>query len=423
MSQSTDLKGKSPEDIVVTVPERQYNLEYAPKLESEVIIPTVIESLVVSNLTDTSAKLKIKLKGDPINFDRVIKNPIVLSIQPDPKQQTKDKIPISLITQSQVTTFKDPSKFEIEYYLDNLIPNLEYKILKLQGQDLEIPFGEDSYKLKLEQGGSAQQNASNDAKVFKTSFTELSPERIILTQATRTNPTSGKEYSPENLTLNLDPVSMWSLNNKHVKVKFKPLGPNGAELNSGDNNKEREYDFSVRFDQPKNALVAELTNQDVTDANDANFYPSTTYKITQIQTVETDPSKQLTLSLDQGQTTTPNTNNLEFTTQLAQPPLVKAGITNFYNHSGKENTFEQTIYFAFDDPYFAIDEASMKDWKLILEGVEDKNKGNNVQDAQSWIQVARYEPNNTGSLVELYNPRELTYHQLNIPKVLRYNDF
>ncbi|WP_341492313.1 hypothetical protein [Mesomycoplasma ovipneumoniae] len=408
VSQSTDLKGKSPEDIVVTVPERQYNLEYAPKLESEVIIPTVIESLVVSNLTDTSAKLKIKLKGDPANFDRVIKNPIVLSIQPDPKQQTKDKIPISLITQSQVTTFKDPSKFEIEYYLDNLIPNLEYKILKLQGQDLEIPFGEDSYKLKLEQGGSAQQNASNDAKVFKTSFTELSPERIILTQATRTNPTSGKEYSPENLTLNLDPVSMWSLNNKHVKVKFKPLGPNGAELNSGDNNKEREYDFSVRFDQPKNALVAELTNQDVTDANDANFYPSTTYKITQIQTVETDPSKQLTLSLDQGQTTTPNTNNLEFTTQLAQPPLVKAGITNFYNHSGKENTFEQTIYFAFDDPYFAIDEASMKDWKLILEGVEDKNKGNNVQDAQSWIQVARYEPNNTGSLVELYNPRELT---------------
>lgn len=172
MSQSTDLKGKSPEDIVVTVPERQYNLEYAPKLESEVIIPTVIESLVVSNLTDTSAKLKIKLKGDPTNFDRVIKNPIVLSIQPDPKQQTKDKIPISLITQSQVTTFKDPSKFEIEYYLDNLIPNLEYKILKLQGQDLEIPFGEDSYKLKLEQGGSAQQNASNDAKVFKTSFTE-----------------------------------------------------------------------------------------------------------------------------------------------------------------------------------------------------------------------------------------------------------
>ncbi|WNM16204.1 hypothetical protein [Mesomycoplasma ovipneumoniae] len=409
VSPTTDLKGKRPEDIVVAVPERQYNLEYAPKLESEVIIPTVIESLVVSNLTDTSAKLKIKLKGDPANFDRVVNNPIVLSIQPDPNGQTTNKIPITLITQSQVTTFKDPSKFEIEYDLDNLIPNLEYKILKLQGQDLEIPFGEDNYRLKLEQSpGSALQNASNDAKVFKTPFTELSPERIILTQATRTNPTSGKEYSPENLTLNLDPVSMWSLNNKHVKVKFKPLGPNGAELNSGDNNKEREYDFSVRFDKPKNALVAELKNKDVTDANDNNFYPSTTYKITQIQTVERDPSKQLTLSLDNTQTTAPNTNNLEFTTQLAQPPLVKAGITNFYNHSGKENTFEQTIYFAFDDPYFAIDEASMKDWKLILEGVEDKNKNNTDTDASSWEQVARYEPNNTGSLVELYNPRELT---------------
>ncbi|WP_341489890.1 hypothetical protein [Mesomycoplasma ovipneumoniae] len=406
---NTDLKGARPEDIVVAVPERQYNLEYAPKLESEVIIPTVIESLVVSNLTDTSAKLKIKLKGDPANFDRVINNPVVLSIEPDPKGETHNKIPITLITQSQVTTFKDKSRFEIEYDLDNLIPNLEYKILKLQGQDLEIPFGEDNYRLKLEQSsGSALQNASNDAKVFKTPFTELSPERIILTQATRTAPGVGKEYSPENLTLNLDPVSMWSLNNKQVKVKFKPLGPNGIELNSGDNNKEREYDFSVRFDQPKNALVAELKNKDVTDANDNNFYPSTTYKITQIQTVERDPSKQLTLSLDNTQTTAPNTNNLEFTTQLAQPPLVKAGITNFYNHSGKENTFEQTIYFAFDDPYFAIDEASMKDWKLILEGVGDKNKNNTSNDASSWEQVARYEPNNTGSLVELYNPRELT---------------
>ncbi|MDW2922931.1 hypothetical protein R7X40_02420, partial [Mesomycoplasma ovipneumoniae] len=419
VSQSTDLKGKRPEDIVVTVPERQYNLEYAPKLESEVIIPTVIESLVVSKLTDTSAKLKIKLKGDPANFDRVIKNPIVLSIQPDPKQQTKDKIPISLITQSQVTTFKDPSKFEIEYDLDNLIPNLEYKILKLQGQDLEIPFGEDNYRLKLEgSSGSALQNASNDAKVFKTSFTELSPERIILTQATRnystaSNPPTPKpEYVPENLTLNLDPVSMWSLNNKQIKVKFKPLGPNGAELKHGDNNNhEREYDFNVKFDSSKNALVASLNNQQVTDAQDTNFYPSTTYKITQIQTVETDTSKQLTLNLDDAQkpdSAAPNTNNLEFTTQLAQPPLVKAGITNFYNHSGKENTFEQTIYFAFDDPYFAIDQSSMKDWKLILEGVEDKNKGNNSTDASSWEQVARYEPNNTGSLVELYNPRELT---------------
>ncbi|MHA0283376.1 hypothetical protein ACXYWU_03455, partial [Mesomycoplasma ovipneumoniae] len=411
VSRDTDLKGRRPEDIVVAVPERQYNLEYAPKLESEVIIPTVIESLVVSNLTDTSAKLKIKLKGDPANFERVVNNPVVLSIQPDPNNQTTNKIPITLITQSQVTTFKDKSRFEIEYDLDNLIPNLEYKILKLQGQDLEIPFGEANYRLKLEgSGGGAATQASNDAKVFKTSFTELSPERIILTQATRANPTPGKEYSPENLTLNLDPVSMWSLNDKQVKVKFKPLGPNGTELKSGDNNNhEREYDFRVRFDQPKNALVAELTNQDVTDANDANFYPSTTYKITQIQTVEIDPSKQLTLSLDNTQTTAaaPNTNNLEFTTQLAQPPLVKAGITNFYNHSGKENTFEQTIYFAFDDPYFAIDQSSMKDWKLILEGVEDKNKGNNSTDASSWEQVARYEPNNTGSLVELYNPREL----------------
>ncbi|WP_341401336.1 hypothetical protein, partial [Mesomycoplasma ovipneumoniae] len=85
--------------------------------------------------------------------------------------------------------------------------------------DLEIPFGENNYRLKLEvSSGSALQNASNDAKVFKTSFTELSPKRIILTQATRNTPGPGKEYSPENLTLNLDPVSMWSLNNKQVKV-------------------------------------------------------------------------------------------------------------------------------------------------------------------------------------------------------------
>ncbi|WP_044286232.1 DUF1410 domain-containing protein [Mesomycoplasma ovipneumoniae] len=415
VSSTTDLKGRRPEDIVVAVPERQYNLEYAPKLESEVIIPTVIESLVVSNLTDTSAKLKIKLKGDPANFDRVIKNPIVLSIQPDPNGQTTSKIPISLITQSQVTTFKDPSKFEIEYDLDNLIPNLEYKILKLQGQDLEIPFGEDNYRLKLEgSSGSALQNASNDAKVFKTSFTELSPERIILTQTPRnynttTNPPTPKpEYVPENLTLNLDPVSMWSLNDKQIKVKFKPLGPNGTELKQGDtNNQEREYDFNVKFDSSKNALVASLVNQQVTDAQDTNFYPSTTYKVTQIKTVEKNGATPLTLNLDDTQAAAPNTNNLQFTTQLAQPPLVKAGITNFYNHSGKEDTFEQTIYFAFDDPYFAIDESSMKDWKLILEGVEDKDKGNNSQDARSWIQVAKYEPNNTGSLVELYNPREL----------------
>ncbi|WP_341490622.1 hypothetical protein [Mesomycoplasma ovipneumoniae] len=411
VSQSTDLKGTRPEDIVVAVPERQYNLEYAPKLESEVIIPPVIESLVVSELKDTSAKLKIKLKGDPANFDRIVNNPVVLSIQPDPKNETHNKIPITLITQSQVTTFKDKSKFEIEYELDNLIPNLEYKILKLQGQDLEIPFGENNYRLKLEESSrSALQNASNDAKVFKTSFTELSPERIILTQATRTNPTPGKEYSPENLTLNLDPVSMWSLNNKQIKVKFKPFDPAGKELTNGDNAGEKEYQFNVTYKDDQKALVAELKNQDVTDANDANFYPSTTYKISQIQTVETaDTSKQITLNLDDSQNTPgiTNTNNLEFTTQLAQPPVVKAGITNFYNHSGKEDTFEQTIYFAFDDPYRAIDESSMKDWKLILEGSEDKNLQNNTTDAGRWIQVARYEPNNTSSLVELYNPREL----------------
>ncbi|MDW2918741.1 hypothetical protein, partial [Mesomycoplasma ovipneumoniae] len=409
VSRDTDLKGARPEDIVVAVPERQYNLEYAPKLESEVVIPPVIESLVVSELKDTSAKLKIKLKGDPANFDRIVNNPVVLSIQPDPKNETHNKIPITLITQSQVTTFKDKSKFEIEYDLDNLIPNLEYKILKLQGQDLEIPFGEDNYRLKLEQSSGTTQ-ASNDAKVFKTSFTKLSPERIILTQATRANPSGGKEYSPENLTLNLDPVSMWSLNNKQIKVKFKPLDPAGKELTNGDNAGEKEYQFNVTYKDDQKALVAELKNQDVTDANDANFYPSTTYKISQIQTVETaDTSKQITLNLDDTQNIAgiTNTNNLEFTTQLAQPPVVKAGITNFYNHSGKEDTFEQTIYFAFDDPYRAIDESSMKDWKLILEGSEDKNLQNNTTDAGRWIQVARYEPNNTSSLVELYNPREL----------------
>ncbi|MDW2835981.1 hypothetical protein R7U59_03885, partial [Mesomycoplasma ovipneumoniae] len=202
------------------------------------------------------------------------------------------------------------------------------------------------------------------------------------------------EYAPENLTLNLEPVSMWSLNNKRIKVKFKALDPAGKELTSGDNAAEKEYEFNVTYDASKKALVANLSNQQVTDAQDTNFYPSTTYKISQIKTVDADVSNQITLNLDDAQTTTlPNTNNLEFTTQLAQPPLVKAGITNFYNHSGKEDTFEQTIYFAFDDPYRAIDEASMKDWKLILEGSEEKDIQNNTIDAGRWIQVAKYEPN------------------------------
>ncbi len=412
VSRDTDLKGRNPEDIVVAVPERQYNLDYAPILESEVIIPTVIESLVVSDLKDTSARLKIKLKGDPANFERVVKNPIVLSIQPDPKQETKSKIPITLITQSQVTRFQDESIFEIEYELDNLIPNVEYKILKLQGQDLEIPFGEQNYRLKLEGSGGGLTQASTNEKVFKTPFTELSPERIILTQAPRNYGTIGTspkpEYAPENLTLNLDPVQMWSLNNKRIKVKFKALDPAGKPLKTGDNAAEKEYEFSVTYDDSKKALTAKLTDKAVTDANDQNLFPSTTYKISQIQTVDADVSNQITLNLDDTQATVPNKNNLEFTTQLAQPPLVKAGITNFYNHSGKEDTFEQTIYFAFDDPYWAIDEASMKDWKLILEGSEDKDLQNNTTDASRWIQVGRYEPNNTGSLVELYNPRELT---------------
>ncbi|WP_337905343.1 hypothetical protein, partial [Mesomycoplasma ovipneumoniae] len=161
--------------------------------------------------------LTIRLKGDPANFERVVNNPIVLSIQPDPNQQTASKIPITLITQSQVTRFQDKSRFEIEYDLDNLVPNVEYKILKLQCQDLEIPFGEQNYRLKLEQPGSAQQDASTSEKIFKTPFTELSPERIILTQVPRNYGTTGTspkpEYAPENLTLNLDPVQMWSLNN------------------------------------------------------------------------------------------------------------------------------------------------------------------------------------------------------------------
>ncbi|WP_341492465.1 hypothetical protein [Mesomycoplasma ovipneumoniae] len=401
VSSDTDLKGRNPEDIVVAVPERQYNLDYAPILESEVIIPTVIESLVVSDLKDTSARLKIKLKGDPANFERVVKNPIVLSIQPDPKQETKSKIPITLITQSQVTRFQDESIFEIEYELDNLVPNVEYKILKLQGQDLEIPFGEQNYRLKLEGSGGGLTQASTSEKVFKTPFTELSPERIILTQAPRnytsTGTTPKREYAPENLTLNLDPVQMWSLNNKKIKVKFKALDPAGKPLTTGDNAAEKEYEFNVTYDDSKKALTAKLTNKEVTDANDQNLYPSTTYKISQIQTVDADVSNQITLNLDDTQATVPNKNNLEFTTQLAQPPLVKAGITNFYNHSGKEDTFEQTIYFAFDDPYRAIDEASMKDWKLILEGSEDKDLQNNNTDAGRWEQVARYEPNNTGS--------------------------
>ncbi|WP_341420521.1 hypothetical protein [Mesomycoplasma ovipneumoniae] len=122
------------------------------------------------NLTDTSAKLKIKLKGDPANFERVVNNPIVLSIQPDPKQETRSKIPITLITQSQVTRFQDKSRFEIEYDLDNLVPNVEYKILKLQGQDLEILLVNIDYRLKLEQPGSVLQDASSWCKNIQNYF-------------------------------------------------------------------------------------------------------------------------------------------------------------------------------------------------------------------------------------------------------------
>ncbi|MDW2871235.1 hypothetical protein R7V45_03780, partial [Mesomycoplasma ovipneumoniae] len=334
-----NLKSQLPENIVIEVPERQYNLEYAPKLESDIIIPPVIESFVVSDLTDTSARLKIKLKGDPANFERVVNNPIVLSIQPDPKGETNTKIPITLINQSQVTTFKDPSKFEIEYQLENLIPNVEYKILKLQGQDLEIPFGEQNYKLRLEQSpptGTPQTEASTTEKTFKTPFTVLSPERIILTQSARAASTSspGQEYSAENLTLNLDPVSMWSLNNKDIKVKFKPVGPDGKDLTDGEKSREKEYDFRVTYNKSKKALVAQL-NKEVTDNADGNLYPSTTYKITQIKTQDAQ-SPNITLNLDQNTT---DANNLQFTTQLAQPPLEKVWITNFYNHSGKEDTF------------------------------------------------------------------------------------
>ncbi|MDW2892892.1 hypothetical protein R7W54_02805 [Mesomycoplasma ovipneumoniae] len=398
-----NLKSQHPENIVIEVPERQYNLEYAPILESDIIIPPVIESFVVSNLTDTSARLKIKLKGDPANFERVVSNPIVLSIQPDPKGETSTKIPISLINQSQVTTFKDKTKFEIEYDLENLIPNVEYKILKLQGQDLEIPFGEQDYKLRLEQNqpsGSGQTEASSTEKTFKTPFTELSPERIILTQAARAaSTTSGRqEYSPENLTLNLDPVSMWSLNNKTIKVKLKPVGPDGKDLTEGDNSREKEYDFRVTYNKSKKALVAQL-NKQVTDNADGNLYPSTTYKITQIKTQD-NQVPNITLNLDQNTT---DANNLQFTTQLAQPPLEKVWITNFYNHSGKEDTFEQTIYFAFDDPYRAIDESSIKDWKLILEGTTS-----DTASPTNWEQVVKYEPESASSNgIVLFDPREL----------------
>ncbi len=324
VNKDINLKSQRPENIVIEVPERQYNLEYAPKLESDIIIPPVIESFVVSDLTDTSARLKIKLKGDPANFERVVSNPIVLSIQPDPKQETKSKIPIALINQSQVTTFKDKTKFEIEYELENLIPNVEYKILKLQGQDLEIPFGEENYKLRLEQNppaGTGQVEASSTEKTFKTPFTELSPERIILTQAARAARTTslGQEYTPENLTLNLDPVSMWSLNDKNIKVKFKPVGPDGKDLTTGENSREKEYDFRVTFDASKKALVAQLQNKLVTDNADGNLFPSTTYKITQIKTQD-NQVPNITLNLDQNTT---DANNLQFTTQLAQPPLEK----------------------------------------------------------------------------------------------------
>ncbi|WNM13186.1 hypothetical protein [Mesomycoplasma ovipneumoniae] len=404
VNKDINLKSQLPENIVIEVPERQYNLEYAPKLESEVIIPPVIESFVVSELTDTSARLKIKLKGDPANFERVVSNPIVLSIQPDPKKETSSKIPISLINQSQVTTFKDRTKFEIEYELENLIPNVEYKILKLQGQDLEIPFGEENYKLRLEQSpptGSRQIEASTTEKTFKTPFTELSPERIILTQAARTttsSPRSGQEYSPENLTLNLDPVSMWSLNDKTIKVKLKPVGPDGKDLTDGENSREKEYDFRVTYNKSKKALVAQL-NKEVTDNADGNLFPSTTYKITQIKTQD-NQVPNITLNLDQN---TADANNLQFTTQLAQPPLEKVWITNFYNHLGKEDTFEQTIYFAFDDPYRAIDESSIKDWKLILEGTTS-----NSSSPTNWEQVVKYEPESASSNgIVLFDPREL----------------
>ncbi|MBG0731054.1 hypothetical protein [Mycoplasma sp. 'Moose RK'] len=93
---------------------------------------------------------------------------------------------------------------------------------------------------------------------------------------------------------------------------------------------------------------------------------------------------------------------------MAQPPLKEVKISNFYNKQGLDDTFEQHIYFAFDDPYRAIDESSIKDWKLILEGTTDKNKNNDATDASSWEQVAKYEPESASSNgVVLFNPREL----------------
>ncbi|AJR12536.1 Uncharacterised protein [Mesomycoplasma dispar] len=401
----TNLKNKKPNDILIEIPEKQYNLQTAPKIEKEITIPTVIESVEVNKLNDDSARLKIKLKGDPANFSRIVDNPIVLTIEPDPNNETmkrnfgagSSKIPIELKNTSFVTNFVDKSKFEIEYDLKDLIPNLEYKILKLQAQGIEIPFGASDYKLKMK--GSTTSSHS-DPKTFKTTFTNLSPEKIILIQKTNGQPDRGREYVDENLELNLDPISMWSLAGKEINVKFKPLDSKGRELRAGTstNALEREYKFQVTPNQAQKSLTA-ILKQKVTDDNDLNLYPSTTYKVSEIRTVD----NKITLNLDDAQ----KANNLQFTTQLAQPELKEAQITNFINKEGKENTFEQQIYFAFDDPYRAIDETSMKDWKIILQGVTDKNKQNNINDAGSWQEVVKYNPQATSGDVYITNPREL----------------
>ncbi|AJR12580.1 DUF1410 domain [Mesomycoplasma dispar] len=399
-----NLKNKQPQDILIEIPENQYNLEYAPKIKSDIVIPPVIEDVIVTDLKDTSAKLIIKLKGHRENFNKLVENPVVLSIQPDPNSNTNGKIPIKLLQISKISTFKsenDQLKFELEYNLEDLIPNLEYKILKLKGQDLEIPFGELDYKLKtFAQHGSALEplNKNLDSKIFKTTFTDLSPEKIIFTQNPHnSNSLRQQEYANENLNLNLDPISMWSLADKKIQVKLKPLNPDGTDIgNSSINGQEKVYEFDVKSDPSKKTLIASLDKKVTDEVNDSFLFPSTTYRISEISTK--DINNPITLNLDK---TRRDTKNLQFTTQLSQPILKEVKISNFTNKTGKEDGFEQQIYFKFEDPYNAIDETSMKDWKIILEG---NNSNNNID---QWENVAKYEVQTENNIIALTNPREL----------------
>ncbi|AJR12549.1 hypothetical protein [Mesomycoplasma dispar] len=392
-------KGK----IKIEIPDHQYNLKYAPKLKKEITIPPVIEQVIASDIKDTSVKLRIKLKGYRENFDKITKNPVVLTIKPDPNKKAASSLPITLAAFSQISSkFHDDDTFELEYLIEGLIPKLEYKIEKLVASDIEIPFGERDYKIEIK---DFNKPTKLDSKIFQTTFSKLSNVSLKNEQLI-----TGSPYKSEKLTLSLDPIAMWSLDGKKISVTFEPTNPDGSRY-TGKNVNEIRKEFTITADKLKSTMIATLNQAEVTDESDGNFFPSTTYAIKEVSPVD-EPN----IKLDASEIKKDVNANISFTTQLAQPVLLEGKISNFTNKEGKENTFEQQIYLTFDDPYRAIDETQIDKWKIILEGNEQKDRNNDQTDAATWSQIAteitKVIQNNDGTPY-LTNPRELLEEEFN----------